>query len=268
MITWVSIWGFLEPFLKMAVILLVGHYLIVYFMRFISRAFEKSKLDLSLKKYCAKAITVALHIFVVLAALDSIGVSTSSMVAGLSSAVLAVGVALKDSLGNIAGGILLLFSPRFSTGDYIAAGGDEGTVISIELLHTNLLTPDRKQISIPNGTLANSHITNYSCENKRRVEIIFPISYDADVKKAKQLANKCIAKHPLVSTEPDQLFVRVKNFENGAINLTIRVWCKNEDYWTLYFDLIEDIRDVFAENGIFVLCKQVDVYVKSSPTAE
>ncbi len=255
----------LKPLVKMALILLIGHIAITYIMKLIRKAFQRSKLDKSLANYCAKAINVILHVFVILAAFDAVGVSTSGIVAASSAAVVAIGVALKDSLSNVAGGVWLLFSPRFSTGDYISTGGDEGIVISVELLHTTLQTPDSKQVSIPNGVLVNSHITNYSIENKRRVDILFPVSYEADVHKAKLLALDTLKKHPLIldgnDTEP---FVRVRSYGDSAVNLTVRAWCQNENYWDVYYDIIEDLREVFESNGIMIPYNQLDVRIQEN----
>ena len=127
-----------------------------------------------------------------------------------------------------------------------------------------ILTVDKKQVSIPNGVLLNSHIVNYSRENKRRVDISFQISYESDVKIAKRLAIEVIEKHPLTLHEPDEPFVRVHSYGDSSVNLITRTWCKTEDYWNLYFDLIEDIRDVFDENGISIPYNQLDVRIKEN----
>ena len=268
MFTWASLWALLRPLVKMAVTLAIGHFVIKYAMKLIDRGFGKSKLDASLVKYCSKMIKVILYAFVALAAFDAIGVSTSGVVAAMSASVVAVGVALRDSLSNVAGGVWLLFSPRFSTGDYIAAGGDEGTVISVELLHTTLQTFDGKQISIPNGVLVNSHIINYTIENKRRVDILFPVSYEADINKIKQIALDTISKHPLVLREENKApFARVISYGESSVNLTVRAWCKNEDYWTVFFDLTEEIREAFEKNGITIPYNQLDVHIKGDITA-
>lgn len=265
--TWATVWAVCKPIVKMAAIVLVGHLLIKYAMKIVAKAFAKSKLDPSLVKYCIKAATIALYIFLLLAALDAIGISTASIVASMTAAVVAVGVALKDSLSNVAGGVWLLFSPRFATGDYIAAGGDEGSVVAVELMHTTLQTPDGKTVSIPNGALLNSHIVNYSQEQKRRVEILFPIPYEVDVEVAKKLAYDTIAGHPLVVTEPDGVFVRVRSYGDSAVNLLTRAWCKNEDYWTVYFDLLEQVRAVFEENNISIPYNQLEIRVKDKEEA-
>ena len=257
-----EIWAYSAPFIKMALILIIGHVLIVYWQRIFKRSLKKSKLDPSLIGFIHKAVNIILHLFVVISALTAIGVSTTGIVASFSAIAVGVSVALKDSLNNVAGGILLLISPRFSTGDYISAGGDEGTVTAVDLLHTTILTIDNKQISIPNGILINSHIINYSRESNRRVDIVFPISYEADVKKAKQLAEDVIKNHPFSLREPEEPFVRVHSYGESAVNLLTRVWCKTENYWSLYIDLVENIREIFEENGISVPYNQLDVHIK------
>lgn len=257
-----KIWGYIAPFVKTLAIFVIGHFIIVYLVKLIKKAFNKSKLDESLIKYSLKAISIFLHIFIILAALDTIGVSTGGIIAAASAAVVAVGVALKDSLSNVAGGLWLLVSPRFQTGDYISAGGDEGIVTSIELMHTTLTSFDSKQISIPNGVLINSHITNYTKENKRRVDLTFPIPYEVDVKKAKEIALDTIKKHEKVLLDSDEPFVRVSGYGDSAVNLLTKSWCLTEDYWTVYYDLIENIRDAFEENGITIPYNKLDVHIK------
>lgn len=259
--TFEKIWGYAAPFLKMALILIIGHILIVYLIKIVSRSLNKSKLDPSLIGFTRKTLNIVLHLIVIISALTAIGVSTTGLIAAFSAVAVGVSVALKDSLSNVAGGILLLLSPRFSTGDYIEAGGDEGTVVSVDLLHTTILTFDRKQVSIPNGVLINSHIINYYRENRRRVDIIFPISYEADVKKAKSLAIEAIENHPLTLREPEEPFARVRNYGDSSVNLLVRAWCKAEDYWNVYYDLIEGIRETFDKNGITIPFNQFDVHI-------
>ena len=259
-----KIWSYAAPFAKMAFILIVGHFLIVYLQKIVGKTLKKSKLDPSLIGFTHKSLSIILHLLVIISALTAIGVSTTGFIAAFSAVAVGVSVALKDSLCNVAGGILLLISPRFSTGDYISAGGDEGTVISVDMLHTTILTIDSKQVSIPNGVLINSHIINYSCENKRRVDIIFPISYESDIKMAKQLAMEILKNHPLTLCEPEQPFVRVKSYGDSAVNLLTRVWCKTENYWDVYYDLIENIGEAFNENGIAIPYNQLDVHIKDS----
>ena len=169
-------------------------------------------------------------------------------------------VVLKDSISNVMGGILLLVSPRFSTGDYISVGSEEGTVISVDLLHTTVVSYDKRQISIPNNVLINSNITNYTREKSRRVDLDFPISYEANIDTAKKSALDAIKENKLVFADPEP-FVRVKSYGDSSVNLTVRVWCKTEDYWTVYFDLTERIRESFNKNGVKIPYNQLDVHI-------
>ncbi|MDD6044799.1 MAG: mechanosensitive ion channel family protein [Clostridia bacterium] len=262
-LTWEQLWAMILPVAKMLLILLAGHFAIKYLVKLFSRAMSSSKLDESLARFTGKSINIALHILIFLSALSTIGVSTSGIVAAISAAAVALSVALKDSLSNVAGGIVLLLSPRFVTGDYISSNGDEGTVLSVDLMHTTLLTLDRRQVTIPNGILVNQHLTNYSREPERRVDLTFPISYESDPEQAKAIAMGAILKHPLILTDREPPFVRIHSYQDSSVNLITRVWCKTENYWTLYYDLTEQIRAEFDKNGIGIPYNQLDVHIKN-----
>ncbi len=262
-----SVWVLLKPVLKLALILIVGHLVAVYLAKWVGKRCAKAKMDPSLIKFVDKSLNVVLHLVIILAALSAIGISTTGIVAVMSAAGAAIAIALKDSLSNVAGGILLLLAPRFSTGDYIEAGGDSGTVLNIDLFHTLLLTPDKRQVSVPNGALVNSHIINYSHEPIRRLDLVFSISYESDVEKAKAVALETIKSHPLTDASAGEPFARISGYGDSAVQLTTRIWCKNEDYWTLHFDLTEQIRVAFDKNGIGIPFNQLDVRIKSEPKA-
>ena len=264
MFTWENIWSMLKPFIKMGAILLIGHFIVVYIMRIVKRTFTHSKMDNSLSEFLLKTINIILHIFVILSALNTVGISTNGVLAALSAAAVAVAVALKDSLNNVAGGILLLFSPRFFSGDYIAAGGDEGTVERVDLLHTTVRTADNKVVSIPNGILINSHITNYTREEKRRVDITFPVSYEADIEKAKQIIIAVLCGHPLVLDEPEKPMARVMNYNDSSVDIITKGWCKTPDYWRVYFDITEQVRAELENNDITIPYNHVDVHIKEN----
>ncbi len=261
-VNWAAIWSVVLPILKVAAILIIGHFLIVYAVKLVRRWFDKSSLDPSLISFLTKAIRIILYVLLAVSALGSIGISTTGIIAALSAAGLAVAVALKDSLSNVAGGILLLVAPRFSTGDYIEAGGNSGTVVKVDLLHTLIRTVDNRQVSIPNGVLINSHITNYSREAVRRVDITFQISYEADAEKAKEIALEIIRAHSFTLTSPDAPMARVSGYGDSAVDITTRTWCKSENYWALYFDLMEQVRAAFEANGISIPYNQLDVHIK------
>ena len=262
MLTLYNILQIIKPLIKAALILLIGHFIIVYIIKIINRGFNRSKVDNSLAVFLSKGINIILHILVVLSALNSLGISTGGIIAAFSAAVVAVGVALKDSLGNVAGGILLLISPRFHSGDYIKTDTDEGTVIDINMLHTTIRTFDNKQISIPNGTLINSHITNYSAEETRRVDLTFSIPYETDAENAKSIIKNTILSHPKILTQPSEPFVRVISYEESSVNIITRTWCNTEDYWDVYFDLNEQVRDALKKEGIDIPYNQLDIHIK------
>lgn len=264
MFTWENAWNVLRPLIKMGLILLIGHFIIVYIMRIVKKAFHRSKMDHSLAEFLSKSTNIVLHIFVILSALNSVGVSTNGILAALSAATVAVAVALKDSLNNVAGGILLLLSPRFLSGDYIAAGGDEGTVVRVDLLHTTVRTIDNKMVSIPNGVLLNSHIINYTREPRRRVDITFSVPYEANIEKAKQIICNVLLAHPLVLKEPEEPMARVMRYQDSAVEVITRSWCNTPDYWKVYFDLTEQVRDALEKNGITIPYNQFDVHIKES----
>ena len=262
---WKEIWDVASPFVYMVLILLIGHFIIVYALKAIGKAFNKSNHHKSLVKFFLKTINIVLHLLIILSALNSIGVSTTGIVATLSAAVFAVSVALKDSLSNVAGGILLLLSPRFSTGDYISAGGNEGNVVLIDLLHTDIKTLDGKTVSIPNGVLINQSVVNYSREPVRRVDITFPVPYDCDVKEAKKAALKRVSEHPYVLDSPDAPFVRVQSYGDSSVNIIVRAWCETKNYWDVMFGLTEQVRDAFLEKNIEIPYNQLDVHIKNDP---
>lgn len=262
MFSWENIEQYVNPFIKMVLILVVGNIAIRILMRIINKTFEKSKLDRSFTGFAGKAIKIVMHLLVIMSALAAIGVSTTGILAALSASAVAVAVALKDSLSNVAGGILLLVSPRFLYGDYIKVDNDEGKVIRVDLLHTTILSVDNKQISIPNGVLINSHIINYSKEEKRRVDLKFPIPYETDAEKAKTVVRTTFENHELVLSDPETPVARVMEYADSAVIIVGRCWCKTDDYWDVYFDLNEQVRVSLANEGIIMPYNQLEVTIK------
>lgn len=250
--------------LKAALILIVGHYAVVFILKLLTKSFEKVKMDVSLEKFFLKAVNIALHIIVLLSALNALGISTTGLLAALSGAVVAVALALKDSLGSIAGGIIILLTKRFETGDYIEINGDEGTVTQVDLMHTTLKTLDNRHVVIPNAVAVNSRVVDYSSEEKRRLDIVFGIAYNDDSEKAKQIILDTVNKHKMALNEPETPFARVTGFGDSAVEITLRVWCLRENYWQLKFDLLEQIKAEFDKNGISIPYNQVDVHISQS----
>ena len=229
-------------------------------VKLLRKGLVKTNLDISLVNFLLKTIHIVVLILVLLAALSNLGISTTGLVAAFSAAAIAVSLALKDSLGNIAGGILMLLTQPFSTGHYIETDGVSGTVLKIDLIHTTLKTPDNRQIVIPNGQLVNKTIIDYSKESTRRMDLKFGISYDNDPEKAKAIIMECVKAHDLSLQDPEP-FCRVTEHSDSAVIITMRVWVKSENYWTLHFDLLEQVKCEFDKNGITIPYNQLDIHV-------
>lgn len=259
-----AIFNFIFPFLKAVLIVVIGYVLVGYVAKLLEKTLNKANLDQSLVKFLVKAAKIVLLILVALSALSAVGISTTGIIAALSASAVAVALALKDSLSNIAGGILLLVAPRFSTGDFIEVGGECGSVMNVDLMHTIICTGDKRHVVIPNGVLINSQLVNYSREPKRRVDLTFSISYDNDAELAKRVAIETMKKHPLVTVEnaDEEPFARVGAYSASSVDITARVWCLSENYWTVHFDLLEQVRSAFDANGISIPYDQIDVHMK------
>ena len=244
------------------IIILVGLIAIKIIKKIVKKALLRAKvgLDISLVNFIVRAIGICLKVLLVLSALTTLGISTTGIVAAFSACAVAISLALKDSLSNIAGGIMMLISRPFATDDFIEVGGNSGKVLKIDLVHTTLLTPDNRQVVIPNGQLMNMTITDYSKEATRRMEIKFSIGYNDDVELAKKIITETINAHELALKDPAP-FIRVTEYGDSAIVITMRAWCESANYWTLHFDLLEQIKVEFDKNGITIPFNQLDVHL-------
>lgn len=190
-----------------------------------------------------------------------VGIDTAGLAALVASAGVALGLALQGSLSNLAGGIVLLLTRPFQLGDYIVTCDVEGTVEDIKLFYTHLVTFDNKAIMIPNGTLANSKIINYSQKELLRVDLSFNISYNDDVNIVMEEIRTVYLNHKLVLTDPAP-FIKLLKKENGVTTIVARAWVKNPDYWTVYYDLIKAVNDKFIELNVTIPNQQIDIYTK------
>ncbi len=254
--------NYLPKILGSILIVLAGFFVSKIIKKIISRHLKKTTLDDSLVNFILTAISVCLNIVVILTALANLGVSITGLVAAFSAGAVAVALALKDSLSNIAAGIVMLISQPFSTGDYIELGGEgiSGKVLRIDIVHTTLLTPDCRRVVIPNGQLVNKTVIDYSKESKRRMDLNFNISYKTDPEKAKEVISEVVKAHPSSLGDPAP-FIRVSAHNDSAVVITVRVWCLAENYWSLHFDLLEQVREAFDKNGIKIPYNQLDVHV-------
>ena len=231
------------------VVLIVGSFVIKGLNKWVKKALDKAKLDEAVKKIAEKFIKGLLYIILIIAVVDILGVSMSSVIAILASCGLAVGLALQGALTNLAGGIMILIFKPFKLGDYIEGSGSEGVVKDISIFYTTLLTLDNKKVCIPNGDLMNANITNYSAEETRRVDLEYKITNDADTEEVKRVLLGAAAETKGVLANPAP-FTRMSAVDDDTFIFTVRVWCKTAAYWDVYFDLIENCSWTLQENRI------------------
>ncbi len=244
------------------IILIVGLKLTSWLSKWIRTSSKLEKLDISLRSFLASFIKIVIYIVLIITVAMILGVPATSFITILASCGVAVGLALQGSLSNFAGGLMILFFKPFKVGDYIEAAGETGTVAEISVVYTELLTVDNKRITVPNGTLTNSIIKNYSSEELRRVDLTFSVAYDSDDEKVKSIIKDVIQAQPQALKDPEP-FVHLSEHADNALIYTVRVWCKNADYWTVHFDILEGVKASFDQNGITIPFPQMDVHIKN-----
>ncbi|MEG1887122.1 MAG: mechanosensitive ion channel [Oscillospiraceae bacterium] len=251
--------GYGPKLLVALIVLIVGHFLIKFVIALMEKSFGKTKFDVSLVKFLIKSASITLKVILFISVLTTLGVSTTGLLAALSAAAIAISLALKDSLSNLAGGILLLVSRPFATGDFVEVSGISGTVQSIDMIHTTLLTPENTQIVIPNSKMVNERVIDYSKEDCRRMDLTFSIGYDNDTENAKKVILETVNAHAMTMQTPELPFARVSAHSESSVDIAVRVWCKTENYWALHFDLLEQIRAAFDKADITIPYNQLDV---------
>ena len=221
----------------------------------------KRKLDPSLIPFLATTIDISLKVLLIITLAGILGFPTTSFVAILGAAGLAVGLALQGTLANFAGGVLILIFKPFRVGDLIEAQGEKGTVKEIQIFVTIINTPENKTVIIPNGVISNGNITNYTVEGMMRVDMTFGISYNSDIKKAKGVLLEILQNHPKTLKKPAP-FVGVSALADSSVNLAVRPYARPEDYWDVYFDVYEAGKIALDDSGITIPFPQVDVHMK------
>ena len=227
----------------------------------IEKGLRKKDVDLTISLVAISTLRKALKILAIICFIGYIGIETSSIAAAITSAGIAVGLALQGSLSNFAGGVIILIMRPYRIGDYVEIGGEQGTVEKIELFYTYLATTDNKVIVMPNGTASNDTIINYSKKDTRRVDIVFQIAYENDFEKAKQIIEDC-AKATGYLIADKSWFVRMSAHNSSAIDIKAKMWVKSDDYWPMYHDMLENVKKAFDENGISIPYQQIDVQIK------
>ncbi|MBN1913213.1 MAG: mechanosensitive ion channel [Candidatus Omnitrophica bacterium] len=247
-------------FVYALLIFIIGKRIARFVSKMVGVAMVNSKLDETLASFLKHAVYYVLLIFVCIAALNKIGVETTSFIAIIGAAGLAIGLALQGSLANFAAGVLLIIFKPFKVGDFIEAGGTIGTVEEIQIFNTVLNHPDNRRITVPNAKVTGDNISNFSAIGKRRIDLVFGISYNDDIKKAKEALEKVVADDPRVLKEPKPV-IAVSELGNSSVNLVCRPWVKPGDYWAVYFDTLENGKLELEKNGITIPFPQQDVHL-------
>ncbi|BDU39186.1 putative Small-conductance mechanosensitive channel [Vibrio nigripulchritudo MADA3029] len=245
-------------------VLVIGWWLIGKVTKGIDVALERVRLEQGLRSFLCSLASVILKILLIISVASMIGVETTSFIAMLGAAGLAVGMALQGSLSNFAGGVLILFFKPFKIGDVIEAQGHMGKVVDIQIFVTVLVTYDNQKIIIPNGMLSNGTVKNLFCEENRRVDIEFGISYGDDVRKAREVLMKVLDDYDLVLSDPEPL-VHVSQHGDSHVGMLVWAWVKSDDYWPVYFSLYERVKIAFDEQGITIPFPQRDVHIHQFP---
>ncbi len=244
------------------VVLLLGRWVIKLIKKGLTKMMARRKMEPSLNTFLMSLVSVLLTFFLIMAIIGILGINTSSLVALLASAGLAVGMALSGTLQNFAGGVMIMLFKPFKVGDFIEAQGYAGTVKEIQIFNTHVLTPDNKEVILPNGALATGVMTNFSKQGTRRVDWNFSIAYGDDYDKAKSLLLRLCDEDGRIQKTPEP-FVELGKLNNSSVDITVRVWVAAADYWAVFFSMNEKVYKAFAAEGLSIPFPQMDVHMKS-----
>ncbi len=230
-------------------ILIIGLFVIGLLVKMSKKIMKKAGIDLTLQKFLGNLVGWALKILLIVTVISQLGVETTSFAAILAAAGLAVGLALQGSLANFAGGVLIMIFKPFKLGDLVEAQGEIGVVKEIEIFTTKLTGLSNKEIIIPNGSLSNGNIINYTTEGTRRVDLVIGVSYDADIKQAKNVLMEVLTSNPKVLKDPAPT-VNVSELADSSVNFAVRPWSSTADYWDVYFETTENIKEALDTANI------------------
>ena len=254
----VSLYG--VKIITAVIVFIVGRWVAKGVRALVVRVMNKAKIDPILVGFTSNIAYIALLAFVVLAALGQLGIQTTSFIAILGAAGLAIGLALQGSLANFAAGFLMVIFRPFNVGDYIEGAGMEGTVEQIQIFTTTLVTLDNKTVIIPNAKLTEDNIVNYTVKGIRRVDLVFGIGYGDDIDKARQIIDDVLGKDKRILNDP-AIQISVAELGDSSVNFVVRPWVKCDDYWDVYMDTTENIKKGFDAGGINIPFPQRDVHL-------
>ena len=242
------------------VILIIGRQLVKLVLRLITVALEKSNVEDTVRIFVTNLLNTLLMILVFIAAINQLGIETTSIIAVLGAAGLAIGLALQGSLANFAAGILIVIYRPYKVGDYIEAGNHAGTVKDIQIFSTVLKTPDNKIVVVPNGSIMNGSIVNYSDQDTRRVDLIISCSYEDDIDKVRSVLEGILKKEKRILKDPKPQ-IAVAELADSSVNFIFRPWVKRTDYLPVYYSLLEEVKKRFDKEGISIPYPQSDVHI-------
>ncbi|QQL46145.1 mechanosensitive ion channel family protein [Sulfuriroseicoccus oceanibius] len=253
--------GFAPKLVTALLILLIGWKVAKWIGKLVGKALDVRHVDATLKPFLCTLISAVVKVAVVLSALSTLGIQSTSFIAVLGAAGLAIGMSLKGTLSNFAGGVLILFQRPIQVGEFIEAGGHSGTVKEVNIFNTVLTTPDNKVITIPNNSIATGSLVNFSRNNTRRVDLTFGIGYGDDIDQARSIIQKLIDANPHVLKDPEPS-IFVASLADSSVNLGVRVWTETSNYWAVLTDLTEKTKKTFDAEGISIPFPQMDVHVQ------
>lgn len=254
------IWKYGPGIVAAIITLIAGLWIIGIITRAFGREMEKKNMDPSLRPFLKSMLSAVLKVMLFISVIGMIGVQATSFVAVLGAAGLAVGLALQGTLQNFAGGVIILLLKPFKVGDWVDAAGYAGTINSIQIFNTYLKTPDNKTIIIPNGQLANSSMTNYSTEARRRVDWTFGVGYGDSTEKTRETLMSLINADERILKDPEP-FIAVSELGDSSVNFVVRVWVESGDYWGVFFDMNENVYNKFNDVGLNIPYPQMDVHL-------
>lgn len=243
-------------------LLWIGWKLAKKIVNILNKALERRNVDVTIRSFLDTFLEVILKGLVVLVVLEYVGIKTTGVAALVASAGVAIGLALQGSLSNFAGGLVILLIRPFNVGDYVEGAGHNGVIEKIGMFYTHMVSVDNKLILVPNGTLANGSIVNYSAKELRRVDLTFGVGYEQDILKVKRVLSNIVEAHDLILKTPEP-FIALSNHGDSAINFVVRVWVNNSDYWKVHFDLLESVTVAFDNEDISIPYPQMDLHIKN-----
>ncbi len=250
---------FLPNLLGAIIILIVGMWLSGLISKLVAKTMEKAKIGKEVVTFAHSFVKNGIKVLVIVAAIGTLGFNIASLITALGAATVAIGLALQDSLKNIASGVMILINKPFKVGDFLETNSLQGKVTRIDIASTHLLTLDNKEIIIPNSNMYGSNIINFSSQNTRRVDLSYNVSYNSDIDFVKNVVKMVIEKQELILKDPKP-FIAVGKHENSSIQIVVWVWCENANYFPVYYYMQENIKKAFDKNKIEIPFTQIDVH--------